>query len=91
MTFNLFFSLVESKLAYRQSLLLSASAILTYDKVIVRTATHSTLKMAVNLTQIFNFKVNFHQEFELFSKIKNYANNVGRTKAFSACFDFDVQ
>ena len=29
--------------------------------------------MAANLTQIFNFKVNFHQEFKLFSK-KNYAN-----------------
>ena len=27
--------------------------------------------MAAILTQIFNFKANFHQEFELFSK-KNY-------------------
>ena len=26
--------------------------------------------MAANLTQIFNFKVNFHQEFKLFSKKK---------------------
>ena len=31
--------------------------------------------MAANLTQIVNFKANFHQEFELFSKIKFYANN----------------
>ena len=30
--------------------------------------------MAANLTQILNFKANFHQEFELFSK-KSYANN----------------
>ena len=30
--------------------------------------------MAVNLTQIINFKANFLQEFELFSQ-KNYANN----------------
>ena len=28
--------------------------------------TSSTLKMAVNLTQILNFKANFHLEFELF-------------------------
>ena len=32
---------------------------------------------AANLTQILNFKVNFHQEFELYSKIKIYAN-IGR-------------
>ena len=32
--------------------------------------------MEANLTQILNFKANFHQEFELFSK-KNYANNGG--------------
>ena len=32
-------------------------------------------KMAANLTQIINFKVNFHQEFELFLTKKNYANN----------------
>ena len=35
--------------------------------------------MAANLTQILNFKTNFHQEFELFSK-KNYANNGGHFK-----------
>ena len=45
---------------------LTITATLTYDKVIVRTATRSTSKMAANLTQILNFKVNFHQEFELF-------------------------
>ena len=33
--------------------------------------------MAANLTQILNFKANFHQEFELFSKKKIYANNGG--------------
>ena len=31
--------------------------------------------MAANLTQILKIKANFHQEFELFSKKKNYANN----------------
>ena len=30
--------------------------------------------MAANLTQILNFTVNFHQEFELFSK-KNYSGS----------------
>ena len=35
--------------------------------------------MAANLTQILNFKANFHKEFELFSK-KNYANNGGHFK-----------
>ena len=34
-------------------------------------------KMAANLTQIINFKVNFHQEFELFLTKKIYANNGG--------------
>ena len=38
--------------------------------------------MAANLIQILNFKVNFHQEFELFSK-KNYANNGGHFKIVS--------
>ena len=33
--------------------------------------------MAANLTQILNFKANFHKEFELFSKKKIYANNGG--------------
>ena len=33
--------------------------------------------MTANLTQILNFKANFQQEFELFSKKKNYANNGG--------------
>ena len=33
--------------------------------------------MEANLTQILNFKANFHQEFELFSEKKIYANNGG--------------
>ena len=57
-------------LSLRQSLLFY-----TYDQLIVRTATRSTLKMTANLTQILNFKVNFHQEFELFSRKTIYANN----------------
>ena len=43
-------------------------------KSYVRTATHTTLKVEANLTQILNFKANFHTEFEPFKK-KNYANN----------------
>ena len=43
----------------------------------VRTATRSTLKVEANLTQILNFKANFHTEFEPFKKIKIYANNGG--------------
>ena len=39
--------------------------------------------MVANLTQILNFKVNFHQEFELFSKNKIYANNGGHFKIVS--------
>ena len=54
------------------------TAILTYDQVIVRTTTRSTLKVAANLIQILNFKANFHQEFELFSKNKISANNGGQ-------------
>ena len=38
--------------------------------------------MAANLTQILNFKADFHQEFELFSK-KIYANNGGHFKIVS--------
>ena len=38
------------------------------------------IKMAANLTQILNFKDNFHQEFEQFSK-KNYADNTLRLSA----------
>ena len=38
---------------------------------------------AANLTQILNFKANFHQEFELFSKNKVYANNGGHFKIVS--------
>ena len=38
--------------------------------------------MAANLTQILNFKVNFHQEFELFEK-KVDADNGGHVKIVS--------
>ena len=34
------------------------------------TATRTTLKVEANLTQILNFKANFHTEFELFFKKK---------------------
>ena len=44
-------------------------------KSYVRTATHTTLKVEANLTQILNFKANFHTEFEPFFKKKIYANN----------------
>ena len=40
-------------------------------KSYVRTATRSTLKVEANLTQILNFKANFHTEFEPFLKKKN--------------------
>ena len=42
--------------------------------------------MAANLAQILNFKANFHQECELFFKIKMYATNGGHFKSlrFSA-------
>ena len=46
-------------------------------KSYVRTATRTTLKVKANLTQILNFKANFHTEFELFLKKKIYANNGG--------------
>ena len=39
-------------------------------KSYVRTATRSTLKVEANLTQILNFKANFHTEFEPFFKKK---------------------
>ena len=45
----------------RQSLLS-----LHMTKSYVRTATRSTLKVEANLTQILNFKANFHTEFEPF-------------------------
>ena len=44
-------------------------------KSYVRTATRTTLKVEANLTQILNFKANFHTEFEPFLKKKFYANN----------------
>ena len=51
-------------------------------KSYVRTATRSTLKVEANLTQILNFKANFHTEFEPFKK-KMYANNGGHFKIVS--------
>ena len=52
-------------------------------KSYVRTATRSTLKVEANLTQILNFKANFHTEFEPFFKKKIYANNGGHFKIVS--------
>ena len=54
-------------------------AVLIYDKVIVRTATRSTLIMATNLIQILNFKANFHKEIEILKKVI-YADNGGHFK-----------
>ena len=62
----------------RQSLLS-----LHMTKSYVRTATRSTLKVEANLTQILNFKTNFHTEFEPFFKKKIYANNGGHFKIVS--------
>ena len=62
----------------RQSLLS-----LHMTKSYVRTATHFTLKVEANLTQILNFKANFHTEFEPFFKKKIYANNGGHFKIVS--------
>ena len=49
----------------RQSLLS-----LHMTKSYVRTATRTTLKVEANLTQILNFKANFHTEFEPFFQKK---------------------
>ena len=70
--------IVKSHYYVRQSLLS-----LHMPKSYVRTATRTTLKVEANLTQILNFKVNFHQEFELFSRKKIYANNGGHFKIVS--------
>ena len=67
-----------SRLSTRQSLLS-----LHMTKSYVRTATRSTLKVEANLTQILNFKANFHTEFEPFFKKKIYANNGGHFKIVS--------
>ena len=56
---------VECNNRARQSLLS-----LHMTKSYVRTATRSTLKVEANLTQILNFKANFHTEFEPFFKKK---------------------
>ena len=55
----------------------------SFDVLNVRTATRSTLKVEANLTQILNFKANFHTEFEPFFKKKIYANNGGHFKIVS--------
>ena len=52
-------------------------------KSYVRTATHTILKVEANLTQILNFKSNFHTEFEPFFTKKIYANNGGHFKIVS--------
>ena len=66
-------------MAYARQSLLS----LHMTKSYVRTATRSTLKVEANLTQILNFKANFHTEFEPFFKKKIYANNGGHFKIVS--------
>ena len=43
--------------------------------------------MAANLTQILNFKANFHQEFKLFSRKKIYANNGGHFNSLGSTSD----
>ena len=77
MRLNLEFSCHKTKSdkTTRQSLLS-----LHMTKSYVRTATCSTLKVEANLTQILNFKANFHTEFEPFFKKKIYANNGGHFK-----------
>ena len=65
-------------LSFRQSLLS-----LHMTKLYVRTATRTILKVEANLTQILNFKANFHTEFEPFFKKKIYANNGGHFKIVS--------
>ena len=49
-----------------------------------KSATRSTLKVEANLTQILNFKANFHTEFEPFFQKKIYANNGGHFNSLSA-------
>ena len=72
------FPCVNLTSAARQSLLS-----LHMTKSYVRTATRSTLKVEANLTQILNFKANFHTEFEPFFQKKIYANNGGHFKIVS--------
>ena len=60
------------------------TAVRTYDQVIVRTATRSTLKVAANLTQILNFQANFHKKFELFCNFQK--NNFMLTISLSHDF-----
>ena len=46
--------------------------------------------MEANLTQILNFKANFHTEFEPFFKKKIYANNGGHFKIVSINKKIDI-
>ena len=55
-------SVLTARLHMLRQSLLSLHMIKSY----VRTATCSTLKVEANLTQILNFKANFHTEFEPF-------------------------
>ena len=66
----LIISLKDFCIVIRQSLLS-----LHMTKSYVRTATRTTLKVEANLTQILNFKANFHRELEPFFKKEIYANN----------------
>ena len=63
----------------RQSLLS-----LHMTKSYVRTAICTTLKVEANLTQILNFKANFHTEFELFFKKKKFMLTMVDTLRLSA-------
>ena len=74
----------SAKLGYFTCLRLRQSLLsLHMTKSYVRTATRTTLKVEANLTQILNFKANFHTEFEPFFKKKIYANNGGHFKIVS--------
>ena len=69
----------------RQKWVLARQSLLSLHmtKSYVRTATRTILKVEANLTQILNFKANFHTEFEPFFKKKIYANNGGHFKIVS--------
>ena len=68
---------------YTYSIIRQSLLSLHMTKSYVRTATRSTLKVEANLTQILNFKANFHTEFEPFLFLKIYANNGGHFKIVS--------
>ena len=62
-------------------------------KSYVRTATRTTLKVEANLTQILNFKANFHTEFELFFKKKIMLTMVDtlRLSAYTVLFSVSLK